>query len=115
MRVLNSLGNLPFFKEKLAKQNPKFTTAHELLRILSDKLVFLCLADERSLPYPRGLWPLTSEYQLTEITGRSPSIQPTDTNNTANFSISGPYGNSNGRYIYSIHHALHTDLCIYLE
>ena len=110
MRVLNSFGNIPFWKEEFAKQNHKFTTAHELLRILSDKLVFLCLADERSLPHPRGLWPLTSEYHLTEITGRSPCIQPTDTNNTANFSISGPYGNSNGRYIYtqSITHYIQT-------
>ena len=115
MRVLNSLGNIPFLKEELAKQKPKFTTAHELLRILSDQLVILCLADERSLPYPRGLWPLTSEYQLTDITGRSPSIQPTDRNNTANFSLCGQYCNFNGRYIYAIHHELHTDLRFYLE
>ena len=60
------------------------------------------LADDSSLPYPVGLWPLNGRYGFSEITGRSPDLQSlSGSESGVHFNAEGPFGDANGERIFS--------------
>ena len=63
--------------------------------------IYRVAADESSLPYPVAYWPLTADYQYREITSRSPDLMPIPAD-AVHFSVTGPYGDDNGKICHWI-------------
>ena len=57
---------------------------------------------DKSLPYPRGFWPLNSFYQLRDITGRNVDFTSYP-NDSPVFDGTGPYGYINGKHPFLSH------------
>ena len=51
------------------------------------------------MPYPRAFWPLNSQYEMREVTGRSPDLKDFS-GGQITFNATGPYaGDANGKVL----------------